>query len=132
MKKVTYTVLFLLGLVFQPYIGVISASSKADDGETMLSSMSMASSELEMDANFAANLCHQSAQDNLGCCDSDCLTSGHCINNCASVSPNTIDVQRTGLGFFRIKDLQIEVQPIAYVYWQPSFIYHPPKLIHNV
>ena len=133
MKKVTYTMLFLLGLVFQSNVAVASASSsKADNGVTMSSSMGMTSSESEMDVDSAANPCHEMAQDNRDCCDFDCLISGHCINYCASFSHATFDVQSTDLDFFHVKGLPIEVRSIAYVYWQASFIYHPPKFIHTV
>ena len=132
MKKVTYTVLFLLGLVLQPYAGVVSASIRAADGENMSSSMDMTYSGTEMDADNAAKPCHEMAQDDSRCCDFDCLNSGHCTSYCASFSQTAIGTNNLAIGFFGEKHLPSVADLIAYDYRRSPFIYHPPKISHTV
>ena len=132
MKKVTYTVLFLLGLVFQPYVGLVSASIHAVDGENMSGSMDMNYSAAEMDADYTAKPCQEMAQDNNRCCDIGCFMSAHCTSYCASLSLTAIDTQQIGLDSFHQTDLKIVARSIAYFYRQSFYIYHPPKYIHSV
>ncbi len=130
MIRTFYTLLVILGLVFQPYAFFVSTAEAGGKMDHSLSSMDMSkdASVLMNDDMPCEKMLSQSdiTASCDECCDINCSMISHCVSSAkvapfaTNIPPEPIfDINGNKLSFWLSAALTIK---------QSSFIYHPPKL----